>query len=616
MWKKIFLHAKPIAKQYGSLLMFTPLLLGPACLPVMPKKYAIQLVRIWTRVMTNAIGLTVNVQQVSNPSSTSIDNKELDNYNKRGTLYVHLNQQTHLASLLYTHGIDERFSLITNIEFTLLPFIGWLQHRFGSISIFRQHPESAKRSLEKAIERLRNGDSIGMSIEGKRTTNGKLNTFKKGAAVIAIASQCDIVPFMTHGEYLLWPRGRCTVAENGKIDIKIYPRISTQGLTYADRNELTSRLRVLAETEIRKWEIENSSYIADILSRRDKNIFDGTLLSLKHHLLESKDVITVKMAYDISLKCFSDSRVDEAEESARYLVCHAASLGYRLSDFISQENMIMSSESLHILYSLCQKRVLRMPIQYIVGNWDFFGHTFQLRPPVLIPRPETEELVQLVLDDIYNYKANKSSLFSRNLDSAPAFALRLLDVGCGSGVIGLSLLSELQQRFNSIECTGIDINPEAVSLSKENARNIEVHETSYVCMLKSFRELCSDQKNWGKYDYIVSNPPYIPTSEMGSLATEIINYESDVALNGGSDGLDTIRDILLLSPRLLRTGGSMKVWLEVGEGQPDIILNSVLNSVNEAISEQYHLRYKKEDCQSFNDISGRPRFVCLSAESI
>ena len=120
------------------------------------------------------------------------------------------------------------------------------------------------------MQKLKKGENVGMSIEGQRSLDGRLSPYKKGAAVIAIDAQCDIVPFMTHGEYLLWPRGAWTVLDGGTIDVKVYPRISTAGLTYADRDQLTEQLKSLAEAEISQWKNENCDYIAHMNSRRGK----------------------------------------------------------------------------------------------------------------------------------------------------------------------------------------------------------------------------------------------------------------------------------------------------------------------------------------------------------
>lgn len=257
-------------RQYASLFISTPLLLGPACLPIVPVPYARTLFDQWVKVMLNSIDLSVNINDSNSPIMEDINNgtKQTEKSEKRGTLYIHLNQQTHLASLLYSIGIPKQFSIVTNIEYSLIPLIGWLQVRFGSVTIIRQNPVQAKSALQVAVDRLKRGESVAISIEGQRTLNGELCPYKKGPAVMAIEAQCDIVPFLTHGEYLLWPRGSWSVFPGGKVDMTLLPSMSTVGMTYADRDQLTSKLRVLAAREVEKWEIDNKEYIHSVRTER------------------------------------------------------------------------------------------------------------------------------------------------------------------------------------------------------------------------------------------------------------------------------------------------------------------------------------------------------------
>lgn len=253
--------AKYAIKQYTSFCISTPLLLGTACLPIVPKLYAKKLLHLWTDIMLKSIGTAVNVQNHAEEATSGTT----------GTLYVHLNQQTHLASLLYTLGINTDFNFVVNIEYAIFPFLGWLQARLGAVTIIRQYPPQAKRALKTAVERIKRGENIGISIEGRRSEDGNLCPYKKGAAVMAIEAQCDIIPVMTFGEYILWPTGTWVVQPGGKIDVKLYPRMSTAGLTYADRDELTKKLRALAETEIASWEAKNEEYIQCMSNaRRDR----------------------------------------------------------------------------------------------------------------------------------------------------------------------------------------------------------------------------------------------------------------------------------------------------------------------------------------------------------
>ncbi|NUO48288.1 MAG: 1-acyl-sn-glycerol-3-phosphate acyltransferase [Polyangiaceae bacterium] len=166
----------------------------------------------------------------------------------RPRLYVHLDQQTLLAIAIYPLIFQRQFALIANIEFALLPIIGWLTVADGAVIIVRQWPAQARAGMRRAAQRIRDGESFGVSIEGRRSADGELSPYKKGPVVLAIEAQCDIIPFMTHGEWGLWPRGQWFVRP-GTIEAVLYPPISTRGLAPADRHDLVGRLRDLAVSE-------------------------------------------------------------------------------------------------------------------------------------------------------------------------------------------------------------------------------------------------------------------------------------------------------------------------------------------------------------------------------
>jgi 1-acyl-sn-glycerol-3-phosphate acyltransferase len=166
----------------------------------------------------------------------------------RPRLFVHLDQQTLLAIALYPLIFQRQFSLIVNIEFALLPIIGWLTVADGAVILVRQWPAQARAGMRQAAQRMREGESFGISIEGRRSIDGGLSPYKKGPILLAIEAQCDIVPFMTHGEWPLWPRGQWKVRP-GTVDAVLYPPISTRGLTIDDRDDLLAQLRELAVRE-------------------------------------------------------------------------------------------------------------------------------------------------------------------------------------------------------------------------------------------------------------------------------------------------------------------------------------------------------------------------------
>ncbi len=214
-----------------------PPMLGPAAaLARLQPGAAHALYRQWAKLQLEQLGIELHVHDQSGLNG------------RDGVLFVDLHQQTLLTSIVYPSALPRPVKLIINVEFAALPFIGWFAYAQGGAVIIRQNPKQATAVLKRVASRLREGETFGISIEGKRTEDGALSPYKKGPAALAIDAQCDIVPFMTHGEYALWPRGAWQVRP-GRIDTTIYPPLSTRGLTYADRDDVVAQLRALAERE-------------------------------------------------------------------------------------------------------------------------------------------------------------------------------------------------------------------------------------------------------------------------------------------------------------------------------------------------------------------------------
>lgn len=192
------------------------------------------------------------------------------------------------------------------------------------------------------------------------------------------------------------------------------------------------------------------------------------------------------------------------------------------------------------------RRLAREPTQYIVGRWGFHSIDIAVRSPVLVPRPETEELVDMILDWWGS--------------SSPA---RFLDACCGSGCVGLALLESMPRGSS---CVAFDIDDAAIDLSRENGRPYgEYYE---VCRRSVFDPMPSGEL---PYDFIVSNPPYIPTRDLDTLAPEILQYESLLALDGGGDGLDLVDEIIDKAPTYLDPSSSRTLWLELDVSHPLIL---------------------------------------------
>ena len=184
-----------------------------------------------------------------------------------------------------------------------------------------------------------------------------------------------------------------------------------------------------------------------------------------------------------------------------------------------------------------QRRIKNEPVAYIINKKEFWSHNFFVNKSKLIQRPETE----LIIYEVLKFFKNKS--------------IKILDIGTGSGCILLSILKEL--RFSN--GLGIDISPKAIRVAKINSKNLDLTNRA---KFKVF-DIC--KFNDGKYDLILSNPPYIPYKDIKNLSKDIINYEPLSALNGGQDGLDLIKKVIYKANSVLKRNGLLV--LEIGYRQ-------------------------------------------------
>ena len=198
----------------------------------------------------------------------------------------------------------------------------------------------------------------------------------------------------------------------------------------------------------------------------------------------------------------------------------------------------VDTEALNIYKKLIENRSNHKPVAYLTNKKFFWKTEFYVTDKTLIPRPDTE----LIIENTLNLTKNKNQL-------------RILDVGIGSGCILLSILKE-RQNFHG---TGIDISKNCLNISKINAINLNVDSR-----LKLFKSNI-DKFSLGKYDLIVSNPPYIKKFDLNKLNREVIDYEPKMALDGGLEGLSVIRKVIKKSSELIKIHG--KLILEIGYDQ-------------------------------------------------
>ena len=217
-------------------------------------------------------------------------------------------------------------------------------------------------------------------------------------------------------------------------------------------------------------------------------------------------------------------------------------------EFLLIKNNIKISDNIKKRFKhAINRRVNSEPIAYIIGKKEFWSETFKVSHATLIPRPETELLIYKII----NFFKNKS--------------INILDIGTGSGCILLSILKEL--KFS--RGTGIDISKSAIKIAANNSRIFNLSNRS------KFRVFDINKFNLGKYDLIVSNPPYIPSREIKNLSKDIRYYEPDIAINGGKDGLDLIKKVIYKSSILLKNKGLFA--LEIGNNQY-MRVSQILNS--------------------------------------
>ncbi len=252
-----------------------------------------------------------------------------------------------------------------------------------------------------------------------------------------------------------------------------------------------------------------------------------------------------------------------------------------LSLGLYQDQDVPLKHSLDWLTQQWQRRLTeRVPVQYLVGETPWRDLMLSVTPDVLIPRPETELMVEIVQAWVEQQK---------ELPEPAVWA----DLGTGSGAIAIALA----KTFPQSQVLAVDINPAALAIAQQNAqrnqvKNIEFYQSSWLDSLSNWQRQLSG---------IITNPPYIPSDVVLNLEAEVTNHEPHQALDGGNDGLDDIRLLVHQAPQFLRPGG---LWLtEHMQGQSKAI-TSLLVAAN-----------VYQDIQSHRDLAGIERFVSATLEA-
>ena len=237
---------------------------------------------------------------------------------------------------------------------------------------------------------------------------------------------------------------------------------------------------------------------------------------------------------------FKQTGIDSAELDARLLIGDVLRLD--LTGLITSANRTLTTDESRRLDLFAQRRLAGEPVARIVGHKEFWGLSLELSPATLVPRPDTETLVEFALEILRA---------AGPLDRP----LRIADLGTGSGAILLALLSELPHARG----IGTDISDEALQTATANAARMGLADRA------SFVRCDYASGLPGAFDLIVSNPPYIRSMDIADLATEVRDHDPKAALDGGADGLDAYRALIPQAAGLLASGAALVV--EAGQGQ-------------------------------------------------
>ncbi len=275
--------------------------------------------------------------------------------------------------------------------------------------------------------------------------------------------------------------------------------------------------------------------------------------------------MTIKELKANSIKQLLSKNVDVNSANLDVSILLSFSLNIKREFLLSHDDKVLSQQEIEHYNSLIQRRFNDEPIAYIIGSKEFYGLNFKVDNNVLIPRPETEELVEYVINSI----DNKNS--------------RIIDIGAGSGCIAITL----KHLVDTYDITALDISKNALNIAKENAYSILPNNNSIDFVNENALKYIPSKK----FDVIVSNPPYISNKEKDSLSNDVKNYEPSLALFSGDSGYEFYEKIYGRLDILLNSRG--KFFFEIGHQQ------------------EKHLRkiFRNKNISFIKDISGKSRFM-------
>lgn len=232
-----------------------------------------------------------------------------------------------------------------------------------------------------------------------------------------------------------------------------------------------------------------------------------------------------------------DAEIDAASLEARLMVAHVA--GILPGQLVAEDRRALREDQARQLENMLVRRLVGEPLARIFGNWSFWGMDLDLSPATLVPRADTETVVEAVLAHVDR--------------RAP---LRMADIGTGSGALALALLKECPQAV----MLAVDLTLDALHTARANAARHALGER--------FLAVCGDltMALAGGFDVVVSNPPYIPLADIAGLAREVRDFDPHLALDGGTDGLTCYRRIIGAAAGFLKPCGLLAVEIGIGQG--------------------------------------------------
>ena len=297
------------------------------------------------------------------------------------------------------------------------------------------------------------------------------------------------------------------------------------------------------------------------------------------------------------IRVFKKAGVASPEAEARILACHV--LSCEPSYLMLHKDEEIEDKLLLASAALINERCKGRPIQYVVGTANFYGIDLAVDERVLIPRPETEVLVETALNEFR--KPSGGAACAEGIASAKAaFGVqpspKVLDLCTGSGCIAAAVAANMPRA----EITATELSPKAFMLARVNLRpysNVRVLRGDLFDALKTASASATAGPGDGKalFDAILSNPPYVPSGVIPGLSREVRDHEPSMALDGGADGLDIIKRIIKEAPDHLVSGGLL--LMEIGEEQGDQVLSLAVESG----------RYSQ--AQILKDLTGKDRFL-------